>query len=344
MFLINHLKFLWNGGLPPASADPVRLRERRTLSTTIFFVLPVAIGLFVSNYYTGGERDNVYIAIATVVVFFGLYLQAYFNQQLLASQIPLTAYWVVMCLAMTSVGVWANTWAWLLCLPAIAFLVAGRIAGVVWTVICVLTLWVFAYMQYSGYEFPFSGPMEGDRALTLAFEASLVVLMLSSAAFVFRNAQTTAEKKLSDTVKELEKEVHDRTLAENEARQSEQAKASFLAAMSHELRTPLNGVIGASQLLKDGDLPSKKKELVDVVLNSSETLLELINNVMDLSRLDSQSIELEKVPVNVDELFRSTLAPLEFQAKEKGVKFSLLSRMIFLSTSVVIPPGCVRYC
>ncbi|MFT7471618.1 MAG: signal transduction histidine kinase/ActR/RegA family two-component response regulator [Kiritimatiellia bacterium] len=324
MFLINHLKFLWNGGLQPSTSDPIILRERRTLSTTVFLVLPVAIGLIVSNYYTDGERDNIYIAIATVVVFFGLYLQAYFNQQLLASQMPITAYWIVMCLAMMSVGVWANTWAWLLCLPAIASLVAGRTAGVVWAVICALTLWVFAYMHYTGYEFPFSGPIEGEAALTLAFEATLVLVMLSSATFVFRNAQLTAEKRLGDTVKQLEKEVHDRTLAENEARQSEQAKASFLAAMSHELRTPLNGVIGASQLLKGGDLPSRKKELVDVVLKSSETLLELINNVMDLSRLDSQSIELEKVPVDIDDLFRSTLSPLAFQAKEKGVKFTLV--------------------
>jgi signal transduction histidine kinase/ActR/RegA family two-component response regulator len=324
MFLVNHLKFLWNGGLQPSTCDPVTLRERRTLSTTIFFVLPVAIGLIVSNYYTGGERDNIYIAIATVVVFFGLYLQAYFNQQLLASQIPIAAYWLVMVMAMTSVGVWANTWAWLLCLPAIASLVAGRTAGVLWAVICAATLWVFAYLQFTGYDFPYSGPVESEQALTLALEATMVLLMLSSATFVFRNAQVTAERKLSDTVKQLEKEVHDRTLAENEARQSEQAKASFLAAMSHELRTPLNGVIGASQLLIEGDLPSKKKELIDVVLQSSETLLELINNVMDLSRLDSQSIELEKVPVNIGELFRSTLAPLAFQAKEKGVKFSLV--------------------
>jgi signal transduction histidine kinase len=324
MFLINHLIFLWNGGLRPANSNPVILRERRTLSATIFFVLPVVIGLIISNYYTGGERDNIYIGIATVVVFFGLYLQAYFNQQLLASQIPIAAFWVVVCQAMMSVGMWANTWAWLLCLPAIASLVAGRTAGVIWAVICGLTLWVFAYMQFSGYDFPFSGPIEGTQALTLAFEASLVLLMLTCATFVFRSAQLTAERKLSDSVKQLEKEVHDRTLAENEARQSEQAKASFLAAMSHELRTPLNGVIGASQLLKDGDLPGKKKELVDVVLQSSEILLELINNVLDLSRLDSQLIELEKVPVNVDELFRSTLAPLAFQAKEKGLKFSLV--------------------
>ena len=68
------------------------LRERRTLSTTVFFVLPVAIGLIVSNYYTGGERDNMFIALATVIVFFGLYLQAYFNQQFLASQISIAAY------------------------------------------------------------------------------------------------------------------------------------------------------------------------------------------------------------------------------------------------------------
>lgn len=99
MFFIDHLKFLWNGGLNPSTSDPVMLRERRTLSTTVFFVLPVAIGLIVSNYYTGGERDNIFIALATVVVFFGLYLQAYFNQQFLASQIPIAAYWLVMTMA-----------------------------------------------------------------------------------------------------------------------------------------------------------------------------------------------------------------------------------------------------
>lgn len=324
MFLINHIKFLFNGGLPPATSNPVLLRERRTLSTTIFCVLPIAIGLIISNYYTGGERDNIYIAMATVVVFFGLYLQAYFNQQLLASQIPIAAFWLVICVAMMSVGVWANTWAWLLSLPAIASLVAGRIAGLAWALICVVTLWVFAYLQYSGHEFPFSGPMESTQALTLAFEATLVLFLLAASTFVFRSAQLTAETRLYHTVNQLEKEVHERTLAENEARRSEQAKASFLAAMSHELRTPLNGVIGASQLLKEGELPSKKKELVDVVLQSSETLLELINNVLDLSRLDSHSIELERVAVDIDELVRSTLAPLAFQAREKGVNFSLV--------------------
>lgn len=324
MFLINHIKFLWNGGLNPTLANPVLLRERRTLSSTIFLVLPVAIGLFISNYYTGGERDNLYIAVATLIVIFGLYLQAYFNQQLLASQIPIFSFWTVMCLAMMTVGVSGNTWAWLLSLPAIASLVAGRTAGVIWSIICCATLWVFAYLQSTGYTFDYAVQVTVSQPLTLAFEATLVMILLTAATFVFRSGQVNAERKLNETVKQLEKEVHDRTIAENEARQSEQAKASFLAAMSHELRTPLNGVIGASQLLMDGELSSKKKELMDVVLQSSETLMELINNVLDLSRLDSNTIELESVPLNLRDLLTSTLAPLGFQAKTKEVKFSIV--------------------
>jgi signal transduction histidine kinase/ActR/RegA family two-component response regulator len=324
VFLINHIFYLWNGGLDPKKADPITLRERRTLASTIFLVLPVAIGLIVSNLYTGGARDNVYIAAATIIVFLSLYIQAYLNRQLLASQIPIFAFWVVMCLAMMTVGVGGNTWAWLLCLPAIGLLVAGRVAGVIWAVICIITLWVFAVMESRGYYFEYAQGIGAKAPVALALEASLVLTMLTAAAFVFRNGQVVAELKLNQTVKQLEKEVHERTLAENEAKQSEQAKSTFLAAMSHELRTPLNGVIGASQLLADGELPSKKMELVNVVLQSSETLLELINNVLDLTRLDSNTIELESLSLDLRDLTEKTVAPLSFQSREKNVNFSLV--------------------
>lgn len=301
----------------------ISLRERRTLSTTIFCVVPVAALLFVSNFYTGGERDNIYIAGATAVLLLSLYIQAYTGLQHLAGNLSIFSFWLVMVMAMTTVGVGGNTWAWLLCLPAISTLVAGRLAGVIWALVCGVTLWVFAWLQYTGYQFEFGPQLSGLQALTLAFEATLVLLMLTAAIFVFRSGQHNAEVKLSDTVNQLEKEVHERTLAEAEARSSEEAKATFLAAMSHELRTPLNGVIGASQLLqRDGGLSEKKQELVNVVLRSSETLMELVNNVLDLSRLDSDSIELENIPVDLRELLNSTVAPLGFQAREKGISFS----------------------
>ena len=323
--MINHLKFLWNGGLDPHTANLLHQRERRTLSVTIFCVVPVVVLLIVSNLYTGGERDNVYIAGATGVLLISLYVQAYAGMHLLAGNLSIFAFWLVMVLAMTTVGVGGNTWAWLLCLPAIGTLVAGRLAGVVWAAICGATLWVFAWLQYTGYEFAFGQQLDGVEPLTLAFEATLVLLTLTAAMLVFRTGQHNAENKLSAAVNQLEKEVHERTLAEAEARSSEEAKASFLAAMSHELRTPLNGVIGASQLLqRDGGFSEKKQELVNVVLRSSETLLELVNNVLDLSRLDSDSIELESLPVDLRELLNSTVAPHKFQAREKNISFSVV--------------------
>lgn len=323
--MINHLKFLWNGGLDPHTANLLHLRERRTLSVTIFCVVPVVVLLIVSNLYTGGERDNVYIAGATGVLLISLYVQAYAGMHLLAGNLSIFAFWLVMVLAMTTVGVGGNTWAWLLCLPAIGTLVAGRLAGVVRAAICGATLWVFAWLQYTGYEFAFGQQLDGVEPLTLAFEATLVLLTLTAAMLVFRTGQHNAENKLSAAVNQLEKEVHERTLAEAEARSSEEAKASFLAAMSHELRTPLNGVIGASQLLqRDGGFSEKKQELVNVVLRSSETLLELVNNVLDLSRLDSDSIELESLPVDLRELLNSTVAPHKFQAREKNISFSVV--------------------
>jgi|TARA_B100000315_G_scaffold215679_1_gene215109 signal transduction histidine kinase/CheY-like chemotaxis protein len=201
--------------------------------------------------------------------------------------------------------------------------VAGRTTGVIWAMIAVVTLWIFAYLQFNDFNFEFAPALPGPMPLIFAFEASLVLLMLTLTTFVFRSAQHNAETKLNTTVHQLEKEVHDRTLAEAEARQSEQSQATFLATMSHELRTPLNGVIGASQMLIDGELSKRQRELVDVVLQSSETLLELINDVLDLSRLDSNEIKLKSIPVDLRDLVSSTIAPLSFQAKEKGIKFTL---------------------
>jgi signal transduction histidine kinase/ActR/RegA family two-component response regulator len=228
-------------------------------------------------------------------------------------------------MAMTTVGVGGNTWAWLMVLPAISSLVAGRLSGVLWAFICGITLWSFAWLQYNGYQFEFGPVTTGIEPLVLAFEATLVLIMLTVAIFIFRSGQLSAEERLNSTVNQLEKEVHDRSWAEAEARQSEEAKSTFLAAMSHELRTPLNGVIGASQLLQnDGGLSQKKQELVNVVLRSSETLLELINNVLDLSRLDADAIELEREPLDLRDVVGSSVEPLRFQAQEKGLAFNMV--------------------
>jgi signal transduction histidine kinase len=142
----------------------------------------------------------------------------------------------------------------------------------------------------------------------------------------------------------LEKEVHDRSLAKAEAHQSEEAKSTFLAAMSHEFRTPLNGVIGASQLLQnDGGLSQKKQELVNVVLRSNETLLDLINNVLDLSRLDADAIELESESLYLRDVVGSSVSRCVSRRRRRGSRLIWWLKMTCLPGSKEIQPACLRW-
>lgn len=138
----------------------------------------------------------------------------------LASNPAIFDYWAV--IAMATAGVGSNSWAWPMVLSAISSLVAGRLSGVLWAFICGITLWSFARLQYNDYQFEFGPVTTGIEALVLAFEATLVLIMLT-VAIIFRSGQLSAEERLNSTVNQLEKEVHDRSLAEAEARQSEEA-------------------------------------------------------------------------------------------------------------------------
>lgn len=320
----SHIQKLWNGGLDPANSDPIALRERRTISTTAFVLIPVAMLLMLSNLYTNAERDNPQIAAALVVVLSCIYIQAYFNQQKLAANLGIFSFWVVVAVAMNATGVWGRAWAWLLPIAPIATLVAGRVSGGIWALICLATLWVFSILQSNGYEFALAQQLATDPPQFVAIEGSIIMCMLTIATFIFRTTQSRTERNLRDTVNLLEQEVAERKMAEDEARRSEQAKSAFLEAMSHELRTPLNGVIGASRLLQDSGMPAGKRELVDIIMESSESLLELSNNVLDLSSLDSGKVKLEKIPIDIRELVAKTLVPLQFQAGKKG--FEIVSQ------------------
>lgn len=97
------------------------------------------------------------------------------------------------------------------------------------------------------------------------------------------------------------------------------AKSDFLANMSHEIRTPMNGVLGSLQILKRDTLSASSKELVDVGITSSKALLSIINDILDLSKIESNNISLEFLSTDTIELFKSIIAELSFLAKEKNI-------------------------
>ena len=111
------------------------------------------------------------------------------------------------------------------------------------------------------------------------------------------------------------RDVTDHNLAEHaahaaraEAERANQAKSEFLSRMSHELRTPLNAVIGFGQLLELDELQPRQSEAVDQILKGGRHLLELINEVLDISRIESGSMSISPEPVHLDNVLTDALS------------------------------------
>jgi signal transduction histidine kinase/CheY-like chemotaxis protein/L-asparagine transporter-like permease len=152
---------------------------------------------------------------------------------------------------------------------------------------------------------------------------------------------TEANEQLREEIHKQERLTAELILARDAAEAGNRSKAEFLAIISHELRTPLNAIIGMAGLLLDGDLDGRSRQYVHTLHEAGDHLLALINDLLDLTKLEANRLAFEEIAFDPDAVVRSVLELVGPRAREKGLH---LAKYIStdIPTSLVGDPGRLR--
>ena len=219
------------------------------------------------------------------------------------------------------------TIAWFVVVPVLLTLLAGATAAFVGSFLCIAALLVFWILQLNGHEFPIIVEQSGMLWVTVVGYGVITVCVIS----------TYSQGQFQRAVNAYSSEIERRTRVEQTLRHAQQrlriakgaaeagadAKGTFLAQVSHEIRNPLTAIMGTIDLLELPAEPKVTKARIDLLRRSALSLLELVDDVLDFSKIESSRIEFNPRlfnPVLLVEEIERTYRP---QAMEKGLELYL---------------------
>ncbi|MBL8174502.1 MAG: response regulator [Bryobacterales bacterium] len=150
-----------------------------------------------------------------------------------------------------------------------------------------------------------------------------------------------SEERLEQYAQQLEQKNEELAEALANAREATEMKSRFLANMSHEIRTPMNGIIGMTEFLVGTSLTSEQREYATAVKASADSLLTLINDILDISKIEAGKMRLERLPFDLGLTVEEVAAMCAIRARAKGLEFTCASTED-IPNFVIGDPGRVR--
>jgi signal transduction histidine kinase/DNA-binding response OmpR family regulator len=138
--------------------------------------------------------------------------------------------------------------------------------------------------------------------------------------------QTGLDAQMAARTTELQAEINQLTLVKAEAEQACRAQSEFLASMSHEIRTPMNAIMGRTELALDSDRDPTRREYLGLVKSSAESLLTVINDILDVSKIEAGKLNIDEADFNLRNCLGETLKTLALRAHEKNLELALRVR------------------
>lgn len=154
-----------------------------------------------------------------------------------------------------------------------------------------------------------------------SFDGKRKVILNHTAPFLSEDGQILGAIVVNEDITERHQARKELEEAKEEAQKASRVKSLFLANMSHEIRTPLNGIMGFSQLLEATELSSEQREFLGFVISSSQRLLAVIDDILDISKVESGKIELELHPFDIRKVIKEIETIFELRIQGKGVRW-----------------------